>query len=1052
LGKKIETALPHTLVEAVKEKRAVLVFGAGASKECKNSFGNTPPNGDQMRDLLAKKFLGTEKETRDLMTVAEMAITNGVGGPQVFEEIANMVNGFVSSEAHKRIASFSWRGIATTNYDRLIEQGYLDNKDRKQTCLPFVKDIEPYEDRLAAESNPVALLKLHGCIDHRLDPDIPLVLSHEHYHRHLDNRKLLLSRLKDWAQSSVLIFVGYQLADSHIRSLIYDIDPKNRPQWYIVSPNPDEHDVRFWSGKSIDVIPATFGEFTKALDKQIEPLFRALSKAYVEGDQPHQKHFRTTDQGSDFFRQSIAEDYEFVHSGISFTEVEAKKFYSGYDQGWCGIFRQYDFRRKTGERLLYASVDNEDEIAQKLYLLQGAAGAGKTIALKKAAYDASVALDQMVFWLKDKGHPRPEFFEELFGLTGKRAMLFVDQLSLHSEAIENLLTRVSEQGIPLTIVGAERQADWGSYCSGLEAKFPPLVFELRGISESEAEDLVDLLERHNCLGMLSSKAKEDQIAAFVEKDRSDRQLLVALHELTQGKPFEDIILEEYERILPEAAKRLYLDISTMHQFGVTARAGAISRISGIRFRDFEESFFRPLTDIVRVTWDGTTGDHGYEARHSKVAQIVFGVACNDDNAKGAQLSRVLSGLDGGFSSDARIIRGICKGRQIANQFSSIEPAREIFEMACEMSPHSAFLFQQAAIMEYTHRKGSLDRAEELAFTARAIDDNNHIYIHTQAEIARRKAVEADLRVRKEQLRAQSRKFLNEIHLKDARKDLTFCNLLVDEAIDILRSLSDDPKEHEIIEFDDKIEEAVKRLRRASQDYPDAAEFASVEAKLWEKLGEGSKAKAALQRAIKARPKHSGAFTRLAKLEKRAGSFPDLTKGTLAVLEEGLVNFPNDKSLHLQKALALVEAADAPSQEIEYHFKSSFGAGDHNYDARYYYAEYLFWCGKIPECKELFEEIDRRADNSFRNIAPKTEDAITFKLGEYHGTVEGKKEQYFFMRFGGYPSAIFSHWRSLHGADYDVLKNGEQLLFRLRFNRKGPVAVSTRRVGEPDHSN
>ena len=96
-------------------------------------------SGNQMRDLLAEKFLGTKKETRDLMTVAEMAITNGVGEPQVFEEIAKMVSGFVSSEAHKRIASFTWRGIATTNYDRFIEQGYLDNKDSKQTCLPFVK-------------------------------------------------------------------------------------------------------------------------------------------------------------------------------------------------------------------------------------------------------------------------------------------------------------------------------------------------------------------------------------------------------------------------------------------------------------------------------------------------------------------------------------------------------------------------------------------------------------------------------------------------------------------------------------------------------------------------------------------------------------------------------------------------------------------------------------------------------------------------------------------------------------------------------------------------
>lgn len=114
MASKKSVKLSHTLVEAVKERRAVLVFGAEASKECKNDLGETPPNGDQMRDKLAKKFLGTTNETRNLMTVAQMAIPNSVGQPQVFEEIAKMVNGFNSSTAHRSIAGFSWRGMPPT--------------------------------------------------------------------------------------------------------------------------------------------------------------------------------------------------------------------------------------------------------------------------------------------------------------------------------------------------------------------------------------------------------------------------------------------------------------------------------------------------------------------------------------------------------------------------------------------------------------------------------------------------------------------------------------------------------------------------------------------------------------------------------------------------------------------------------------------------------------------------------------------------------------------------------------------------------------------------
>ena len=79
--------------------------------------------------------------------------------------------------------------------------------------------------------------------------------------------------------------------------------------------------------------------------------------------------------------------------------------------------------------------------------------------------------------------------------------------------------------------------------------------------QAEIEGLLDLLDRHDCLGLLKEKRREDQVKAFAE--RADRQLLVALHELTQGKPFEEIILAEHQRVYPEQARQLYLDIATM---------------------------------------------------------------------------------------------------------------------------------------------------------------------------------------------------------------------------------------------------------------------------------------------------------------------------------------------------------------------------------------------------------------------------------------------------------------------------------------------------------
>jgi len=1027
--------IPHILIEAAKDRRIVLVLGAGASKEAKNSVGSTPPNAEQLRDKLASKFLGTTKEQRDLATVAEIAISSGAGQTMVFEEIANNLSGFETSEAHKALADFYWRGLATTNYDTLIEQGYAGNSNRKQVCLPFVKDLEPFDDRLRAHQNPLALLKLHGCINHRLDPDIPLILSNEHYHRYSKNREQLFNRLRQWAQSSPLVFVGYRIADPHLRSLIYDIDPGKRPQWYIVTPGSDEHDKKYWLTKNVEILNGTFSEFISALDAEVPGLLRSASLPKSESNAPYKKHFRTNDEGSDSLRASLTKDIEYVHSGIAFDEVSPEKFYSGHDRGWCCIVRNYDFRRKVAENMLYTALSDDDGRQQKLVLLQGSAGAGKSIALRRAAFDAGAALDELVFWLRDAGQPRAEIFEELYGLTGKRALLFVDHISTYADSILLLLKKLSAKSIPITVIASEREADWGSYCSDLEKSFTPSLFTLRKLNEREAEDLVDLLDRHNCLGQLKGRQKQSQISAFMDEDRADRQLLVALHELTLGKPFEQIILEEYSRVVPDAARQLYLDIATFHQFGVIARAGAISRISSIRFEDFESSFFAPLKDIIRVVSDPYTGDRGYETRHTRVSSILFGVACPDDESKARQLTRILAGLDVGFSSDKRVVENICKGRLLAEQFSSVAYGREIFETAISGLSSSAFLYQQAAIFEYLHPGGSLDRSQQLAEEARQLDGNNHIYIHTLAEVARRRANEAPTRVLKEKLRAQARSLLNEIWLKDARKDLSFCRLLVDEALDLLKQLPSDPKDHELVEFDDKVDEAVERLRKAQQDFPSEAEFPSAEGQFWQKLGESERASGAFQKAISIRPRSSGAFARLSRIQRVSGSYSE----AISTLEKALEKFPSDKNIHLQLALLKFDQSETDASGAEYHLRSSFGPGDHNFDARFLYAEYLFWAGRVSESKALFEEIHSKAPDSFRKTVPAADDAITSKLSEFAGVVDSIKDRFFFVRFGGYPVPIFAHMSSLVELSFDELQVGSPVMFKLRFNRQGPTA-------------
>ena len=87
---------------------------------------------------------------------------------------------------------------------------------------------------------------------------------------------------------------------------------------------------------------------------------------------------------------------------------------------------------------------------------------------------------------------------------------------------------------------------------------------------------------------------------------------------------------------PKKARRLYLDIATMHQFAVPVRAGTISRVSGIDFREFRREFLDPLKDMVTVEED-KYGDYAYKTRHPNIAAMIFRQVCADDASKSAKL-------------------------------------------------------------------------------------------------------------------------------------------------------------------------------------------------------------------------------------------------------------------------------------------------------------------------------------------------------------------------------------------------------------------------------
>jgi hypothetical protein len=67
-------SIPSPLVDAVREGRAVLFLGSGASYGAIHPSSKTIPQGNQLRDLICDKFLNGDLKTSSLIECSDYAI------------------------------------------------------------------------------------------------------------------------------------------------------------------------------------------------------------------------------------------------------------------------------------------------------------------------------------------------------------------------------------------------------------------------------------------------------------------------------------------------------------------------------------------------------------------------------------------------------------------------------------------------------------------------------------------------------------------------------------------------------------------------------------------------------------------------------------------------------------------------------------------------------------------------------------------------------------------------------------------------------------------
>ena len=275
--------IPHHLVEQVRAGKAILFLGAGAAFGASSPTApKSPPSGKELGKLLSAKFLGEEIADKPLALIADYCI-DASDLRTVQSYIADIFSSFRPSPTHKAVADFRWAGLITTNYDQIVERAYGDNPKRLQTPIPILRDIDRVDHELRG-LDAIPFVKLHGCISLVQDINYPLILTIDQYVTHRARRENLFSRFAGYASQYSVVYVGYQIEDPDIRSILSDLNAADisRPRHYVVTPKPSPRDTKIWETKRITTLDGTFDELWKLFRRKFLLAFGAIARPHKD--------------------------------------------------------------------------------------------------------------------------------------------------------------------------------------------------------------------------------------------------------------------------------------------------------------------------------------------------------------------------------------------------------------------------------------------------------------------------------------------------------------------------------------------------------------------------------------------------------------------------------------------------------------------------------------------------------------------------------------------------------------------------------------------------
>lgn len=539
----------NNIKNALLNGRLVLLLGAGASIGCKNSLKTDLPLGCDLAKILADE-MGEKFKNEDLSEVYSAA-KETLGSDCVHKIFERHYKHCVPSNEYKELVKYPFFRIYTLNIDDGFEKAA-----HKVAELKF--NVKHRSDNIT-EADPffqtLDYIKLNGDIS---NPNKGFIFSAQEYGSSSSKEPLWYNELAKDYHKYTFIFIGTKLKESlffhHIEKYKAKSADDISKQSYILIPELTNIQKNSLSAYNIKHLQGKISDFTNWLSTEFET--PPTSDNIVSNIRPE----LTLENKNQSRNLSLFSGVTPVNrSSLSLmkrtgTKSEIRNFYKGFKPSWFDILENVPANLVNTNKFFDDYLKENKPKPLELYILFGAAGCGKTTALK-----------QLALWLADEGNRNVYFIEEykdnfqnlIVELDYRNKgiyYVFIEKISDVAPKIAEIIS--ASKSNKAIFISSENTRIWRTRVKEHLNNYLTKSIDISHIHEEDADLILDKLETFGNWTRLSKMSQKNQKIEILKK--SKKQLLIGLIEATSGEGFNQIIKKDYISITSESEKALLL--------------------------------------------------------------------------------------------------------------------------------------------------------------------------------------------------------------------------------------------------------------------------------------------------------------------------------------------------------------------------------------------------------------------------------------------------------------------------------------------------------------